>query len=66
MSNTEISVAAQVFYSIYERGLTVKETRNAVFVNPVRPAEDYREPHETSVAGCEGGQCAIGAVEDAP
>jgi hypothetical protein len=51
-----------ILASVYNRYLSADETRRASFANPIGDGgRDYREPHETTVAGCEGTVCLIGA-----
>lgn len=46
-------------YSIFDRDIPLAHFRACIIVNPISLAEDKREPHETIVAACEGGACAI-------
>jgi hypothetical protein len=46
------------------RDLAPELARIAVFVIAIGPApEDKREPHEATVAGCEGDRCAIPSAD---
>jgi hypothetical protein len=54
-------------YTIYDRvNVAPAHARIATFVNPISRGEDRRAHHEKTVAGCEGGQCVVAAVEVAP
>jgi hypothetical protein len=48
-------------FSNYVRDLAPYIARRAIFIITIGPAEDYREHHKKSVAGCEGASCAIPA-----
>jgi hypothetical protein len=45
------------------RDLAPEVARIAVFVVAIGPAEDKREAHEATVAGCEGDRCKIPSRE---
>jgi hypothetical protein len=51
-------------YSIFDRDIPRAHLHACVIVNPIGPAEDRREAHETIVAGCESASCLIGATDD--
>jgi hypothetical protein len=44
------------------RDLAPELARIAAFVIAIGPAEDRREAHETTIAGCEGAACVMTKV----
>jgi hypothetical protein len=49
-----------VHASVYNRTLSAAETRRATFYNPIGDGgRDNREPHEQTVASCEGDKCLL-------
>jgi hypothetical protein len=49
-----------ILASVYNRSLSTAETRRATFYNPIgNGGRDNREPHERTVASCEGDKCLL-------